>query len=492
MRRNPSWFALLLLSAVACTSAPIAPVPAAAPASALPSRARQADARGTYFMPAGLADDYPEESFTEAKLARDFRTLAQTGARYYRIGVGWDAIETAPDRYDWSRLDRVVAAAERQGVKLLPYVCYTPRWLSDDAQDYWRRPPRDPARFARFMAAAAARYRGRVPSWELWNEPDIPNYWLGTPAQFAQLVRAGARAVRAADPGARVVLAGMAQARSPFLERMLREERLGEVVDVINVHGYLETWDPQPAEAYRQRLQAVRALVDETAPGRDIWLAEFGYSDYRRSPSQVSDWVRPRFAYEHTPAYQAVALLKSHVAALASGVPSLVTWYRINDLPGGAGVIGDANNRHLGLRDAAGRPKPALAALRLYNRLFDEPVREVTPVATIARPARTDSVVHVFEESDGDVLVAAWLRTPPAAAGPRTGMAKDSRNETVRLRLPPPASPTPRELRVYDPSGKLVSTQPLPASGRIGDIRLRGDGIYLAEVTAMHRIRASR
>ena len=38
---------------------------------------------------------------------------------------------------------------------------------------------------------------------------------------------------------------------------------------------------------------------------------------------------------------------------------SLVTWYRINDLPAGQEVIGDVNNRHLGVVDLHGRPKPA-------------------------------------------------------------------------------------------------------------------------------------
>lgn len=40
------------------------------------------------------------------------------------------------------------------------------------------------------MRVIAARYRGQIRSWELWNEPDNPAYWLGTTAPFAELVSA--------------------------------------------------------------------------------------------------------------------------------------------------------------------------------------------------------------------------------------------------------------------------------------------------------------
>src|SRR4051812_26301016 len=188
------------------------------------SRATGTDARGFYDEPTGLCDDYPEETTTSAKIQRDFAAVAATGARVFRFGMGWDGIEEAPGRYDFRYWDEVISTAERLGVTVLPYLCYTPAWAAGGEADAYRRPPRDLEAFGRFAAAAAARYRGRVRSWELWNEPDLDDYWRGTPHDYARMVSFASRAVRRADPGATVVLGGFARGRSPFAEALL--ERL--------------------------------------------------------------------------------------------------------------------------------------------------------------------------------------------------------------------------------------------------------------------------
>ncbi len=372
----------------------------------------------------------------------------------------------------------MVRLASDYGITLLPYVCYTPAWLNADPVNYWRNPPDDLQRFGAFMYAIASRYKGKVASWELWNEPDNDYYWTGTAAQFAAMVREGARQVRRADPGAVVVLGGMAHGRSPFLEELLRVQQLGQEFDVINVHGYFETWSPEPAEDYPQMLQEVHDLIAETAPHLDLWLAEFGYSDYRLDCDSASEWVDIRYRYEHTPEYQAVSLWKDHVLAAASGDVSLTTWYRIHDLPEAEGVIGDENNKHLGILDVNGDPKPAYYALRFYNRIFDHPFRAVA--VAVDRPPASQSEVHVFEENDGHWIVTAWLRSPPAGEAPGpAGWAKDPRAETISIRLP---LSRPARWQTYRVNGKPDQAGILPAGGILAGIRLTGGTVFIAEI----------
>src|SRR5581483_2706612 len=97
-----------------------------------------------------------------------------------RLGVGWDGIETSPEHYDFHFWDRIVEAAAKAGVTILPYVCYTPEWASATKDEFYHHPPRDSAMFGRFMRTIAAHYKGRVYSWELWNEPDLDTYWTGS------------------------------------------------------------------------------------------------------------------------------------------------------------------------------------------------------------------------------------------------------------------------------------------------------------------------
>ena len=463
---------------LACASAPAPVARQAAPAaSGLPSRQRDQTPEGFFFQPAGLADDYPEESAPVEKMKRDLDVVRAVGARYLRFAVGWDSTETEPGKYDWSEWDALFALLREAGVTPLPYVCYTPRWLHpDDPKDYWRRPA-EAGRFASFVSALVRRYRGQAPSWELWNEPDNDFYWLGTAEQFARLVEAGAAAVRAGDPAARVVLGGMSKGRSPFLEELLERRAVGGLVDVISLHGYLETWDPGRAEEYPARIEAVAALARRTAPRADVWLAEFGYSDWRAPDGQPSQWSYAVHGYEHTEPFQAVALFRAHVLALASQRLSLTTWYRIDDLPPAEGVIGDENNKHLGLLDARGRRKPAFYALRLYEQLLARPVRLVDDRAQVH--AGPEAVVHVFEAEAGDLVVAAWLRSAVATAGV-AGRAADPREDTVSVRLPiAPGA----DLVVYDATtGEQVRTDAVLDGPLLAGIRLRGDTMFVARI----------
>src|SRR2546423_9404055 len=86
----------------------------------------------------------------------------------------------------------LVESAVKRHIILIPYVCYTPAWAASKPENYWRQPPKDPRLFGDFMERISARYRGRVRSWELWNEPNITPFWQGTVNQYAELVKAGA------------------------------------------------------------------------------------------------------------------------------------------------------------------------------------------------------------------------------------------------------------------------------------------------------------
>lgn len=381
-------------------------------------------------VPLGLCEDYPEESRSLEKARADLTAARASGATVLRIAFGWDAMEPERGRYDWSFWDEFVRiATEEFGLRLIPYVCYTPRWAaSDDGPDFWRSPPRDPEDFARFMTAIVDRYREAIASWELWNEPDNPAYWLGTPRQFAELVRAGSRAVRAADPRDQVVLGGIA-GETDFLEKLFETERIAPAVDVVNVHCYFETWHPDPIETLPAYVARAAEIVREHGEGEPLWMAELGYSSVD-GRTRVSDVYRARYLGEHTDAAQANALARKAVLTLATGEIDLFAWYRINDLPVTQEVIGDDNNLHLGIRDVRGQPKAAFAALRHFTALFGQMHARLAPRVE-AEPVEGTVNVHAFQLRDGRRVVTAWLGQ---ARSDRTAeLVADTRVSRVRV-----------------------------------------------------------
>lgn len=493
-RRFPFWAACGLLAGAGFLSPalgqskapPATPAAVAGPQRAarlhfLWSRQTQQDRSGYYYQPAGLCEDYPEADQTQAKLDRDFRCLRDVGAKVLRVGISWQTLEPERGRYHWSFWDRLVRMAVKNHVALIPYVCYTPEWAASKPEQFWKQPPADVGDFKHFMGVIAGRYKGKVHSWELWNEPDNQDFWVGSVGQYAALVKAGADGVHQADPRAIIVLGGMADGYGSFFETLIQQYQIETLVNVVNVHGYFETWNSHPLEDYPAYIAHVATLAQDCPHPPDVWLAEFGYSSVPPDAGEGSAaWSGG--SESHTPDGQAVALFKSHVLALSTGRLSLTAWYRINDLQPGTRVIGDSLNLSLGILDVHGQPKPAFYALRFYNRLFGQPTRcrdaSVRVMPTTGGAASAPPVVHVFETADGSVIVAGWLGSSRKAGG-------DSQEE-ISLALPHMTQP---QMDAFDVTGQRLPFRAAWAGDTLRHVVLTREGLFIARLTPRKIIR---
>ena len=394
-----------------------------------------ADADGYTRMAIAVGDDYFDGKDTESRVLRHLRIARAAGAQYLRCAFSWNGIEPERGKFQWRFWDRLVDLAQQNGITLIPYVAYTPRWAAASDKEFWKQAPRDPDLYAEFMFQLAKRYRGRVQSWELWNEPDLKEYWQGTTAQFAEMIRRAAVRVREADPDVELVLGGMSLGPSPFYRELIDQYHLDRYADVIAVHAYPESWHEARIEmAFEDVIAPLAKLVVPT--GDDYWLDEMGYPDYRYTRSKASVYgVHVYYAHEHTRAFQAVALFRMFTLARATQRLALAGWYRIDDFSHRDPRMGnDYVNHHLGLIDVAGQRKPDFFALRLFAKLFDEPAKPIQPL--IRSSPQSQAVVNVFERRDGKLIIIGWLRSPEQGEVPATGNVVDRRRETVDVGVP--------------------------------------------------------
>ncbi|NUM73252.1 cellulase family glycosylhydrolase [candidate division KSB1 bacterium] len=438
-----------------------------------------------HHVPLGLCEDYPEETTTLEIIRNDMEVLKRSGINLLRISFGWDSIEERKDEYNWLFWDDYVKmAVDEYGITLIPYICYTPQWNSTgDTSNFWNHTPKDYEEFGEFVGILVNRYKDRIKTWELWNEPDIKAYWSGTAEDLARIVKIGAEAVRKADSTAIVVCPGLA-GHTEFTLALFKDYGISPYVDVVNLHNYFETWHPSPIEAIVPYVNDVANIIKQYGDNQSLWMAEVGYSTFRRN-GYVSDWATAYYDYEHTPEFQAVQLIRTLALLLSTEKLAAIAWYEIKDLPPGDEVIGDVNNRHLGVTYVDYKPKPAEAALSFFNKLFAQKHRCIDTQVAIKRPNDSDSEVHSFENEDGSVIVVGWLRTKVSGkqSDDKSGNVKDTRKESIALTLPMKLA---GKATLYDELGnarEFTSIERQAGSTTLKNVALVGGEIAIIKIT---------
>ncbi len=126
----------------------------------------------------------------------------------------WSNVEPLPGEWHWDKADGVVDEVEYRGLKLIARLDGPPDWAltGDPARDAAASPV-DVDAWATFCGTLAVRYKGRIAGYQVWNEPNLRREWLDYPpnaAGYVRLLQTCAEAIRAADPDAVIMSAGLA------------------------------------------------------------------------------------------------------------------------------------------------------------------------------------------------------------------------------------------------------------------------------------------
>lgn len=258
--------------------------------------------------PGAWIQDLPHD-----ELELDLDEMVEFGVTRVRLDFDWSRIEQTRGDFDWSSTDRIVEGANSRGMMIHALVTYTPTWARP-AGSSDKHPPIEMADFVEFVRVAAHRYDSdEVGSWEIWNEPNVAQFWQSEtgpdPAHYAELLAAAANSIRSIDPDAVVVSGGLAPARdragrtlSPetFLETMYDHMPLG-ILDGVSIHPY--SFPALPSDSSKDwnlfgRLPSIRDLVNERESKElPLWLTEFG-APTGSGDAAVSDATQGRIVAE--------------------------------------------------------------------------------------------------------------------------------------------------------------------------------------------------
>jgi hypothetical protein len=210
---------------------------------------------------------------------RALAAAAADGLGLARADLLWEFTEPLPPRagthtYDWRFDDFVAGRLAAHGFKWIAVLAYAPAWASRDPA-HLHGAPRTPADFAAYAGAVAARYRGQIAAYEIWNEENSPSFWRPRPdpAAYAQLYVAARAAIHRADPGAAVLIGGLANGTA-FLSQLLAIPGVAGQIDGVSVHPY----GPGPLQVVA-RVRAYRLELRSLGVGSlPLYVTEYGWA----------------------------------------------------------------------------------------------------------------------------------------------------------------------------------------------------------------------
>jgi hypothetical protein len=323
----------------------------------------------------GYLDGRPARRMAPAAALDRARSL---GVTLVKLKAEWSSFEPTPGGVDLTPLSDAVDLARSRAMKVMVLVTGpAPAWAGPTRQRSAWKP--DVRAFAAFAARVGAALHGRVESYAVWNEPNWPSSlrprWLAA-TRYRALYRRAFAALRATDPGARIVLGNLAPMGTPepsipplrFLRAVLCLDRQARPVrpcapleaDGVGLHPYTLRWRPdyrgRTDDATTGSLDRLVGLLDAAAAAgalrtpdgspMPVDLVEWGFhAHYPAIPEQL----RSRYAVDGL-----------RLACRQPRVRSLV-WYQ---LAGPPRALPGHHSWDTGLLNAAGVPRPTFTALQ--------------------------------------------------------------------------------------------------------------------------------
>jgi hypothetical protein len=295
--------------------------------------------------------------------------------RFWDSATGWTQINTAKDHYDWTQVDKWLAALKAHNIDDALYTFgRVPRFASSKPNDQscgygpgQCDPPADlnadgsgtDQSWKDFVTAIATHSKNshtvHIKYWELWNEPWSPDFWTGTMAQLIRMASDAHNILHGIDPDA-IVLSPPLPLRYPRYEQFMADYFAaggGKYADAIAFHGYIHAKPgvPPVATDFGKYLAELRKI-----------LAQYGQNSKPLWDTEASWGNTENFLPDEN--MQAAFLAQFYLLHWSQGIERFY-WYAYNN-----GTIGGLWVQETGNPSRPGRvTKAGIAYGEVYNWL---------------------------------------------------------------------------------------------------------------------------
>lgn len=231
--------------------------------------------------------------------------LQAMGVQDVRVYIPWVYTQPLPNQYNWAPIDDIMNAAKARNMGVLAMVNSTPVWAGTDGNFPGAKTP-DPVAYANFMTQVATRYGKTISAYEVWNEVNCVCFYDPiSPSSYTELLKAAYPAIKAADPTATVIAAGLGSVFTfggvtmnpvDYVNGMYAAGAKG-YFDALAFHPYQETLKFSDGEGVPlSPLTQIQKIYDLMVANGDgalkIWITEYGVPTNNVSEHTQAEFIQ--------------------------------------------------------------------------------------------------------------------------------------------------------------------------------------------------------
>ena len=344
--------------------------------------------------------------------------------------------------FNWQYIDELFDRMLGIGVRPFVELGFFPKAMSDEPTCFWwgghGTPPEDFSKWKllveNFVKHCLARYGAdEVHQWyfEVWNEPNLGGFWNGTQAQYFELYKTTALAIKAIDPTLRV--GGPAtssyhpdeavyerlkskkevtaedfigiECKGPWIEDFLAycaTENLP--VDFVSSHPYPTSY---PIDSAGNGIEISRPV---TCTYTDIqWLRKaIARSTYANAEIHLTEWSSSPSPRDYTHDYLQAATYIVKVNLDCEGLANSLSYWIFTDVIEEGGAGDSIFHGGFGLINFQGIVKPAFHAYRMLHQLGDEELKKEEGMV-VTRDSNTGKISALLYHYPAEVIAAVPL-----------------------------------------------------------------------------------
>jgi len=221
---------------------------------------------GLHIHRAATSTPWPNESFYSWRL--------------WDTDTTWSDVEPSSGVWNFTLLDKLVNLASQHNVEVLLPIGVSPRWASarpNEKAAFGVGRAAEPASiedWRTYVRTVALRYKGKVHYYEIWNEPNLTDFYTGSVENLVLLTKEAARILKDVDPSNRIVSpSATSNYGVNWVEKFLAAGG-GRYVDVIGYHFYVT---PKAPENMVPVMEKVRSIMSKYGINKPLWNTEAGW-----------------------------------------------------------------------------------------------------------------------------------------------------------------------------------------------------------------------